>query len=895
MESKPEEVLRLPFFQVVQPPPDTEKQTNECTEETSEEKAAVQEAPKEEAAEREPPITEEAPQSADGGQEAGLTVEESEKLFSEAMDHGYFECRSIVVLLIGAAGSGKTSFKRLLLNEEPLPERHSTGILEDPIRIVSMNVSQRDSTSDIWKKKSPTELLELIISNSKTASTSTEVPIKLTTTFEHTKISAPKPQNQSHLGVFVRAKQKLVNFLRSASETSSSDAVIESASLCGTGVDVDPSVFDHFKGEDELRQIIAESSGRERISKLDFIYLIDSGGQPQFHDMLRAFIEEISACVLVIKLNERLDNHPIVEYYQQGLPIGQPYASPYTHEEIVLNCLRTLHTEHHTTTDQSKAMKKTETFVVGTHKDKQGDCSETVKEKNERLACLLHPLNRAFYSHSDRESIFPLNCNSRLPPDVTIAADFRRIVSSHLDTMEHKKVPLQWHALELFIKEYAELTSTEVVSFQECLELGSAKLHMDAKKVQRAINYLVSLNIFFRYPKIVPDAVFCSSQVILNKVTELVEYSYKLRVDVLPDSGKLVLQFKDYGFISVRFLKKFQRHYHKGLFEELDLIKILSHLLITAKFDDGATDDAEVRYFMPVLLHDLTPSKVDKHRRAVTFPCPLFIYYKFSKTAESTFDQGWLPSGTFPSLVVYLQNFAKWRVVVSGSGVPNCLYRNCVLFYKKGAKIALIDSREFIEVHIHIQNQDLCNVLCPQIWRDIDDGLKRAAEILHYGTLTHSMAFQCLCNSEAPTDRHFAEFYSDPLSNTWWSTCSKTFGEAMLTPGQKVWLEKAPTAAVAKVVTEEELSGLLELLKPEAANWEDLLPQLGVPFHTLDRIRSDNANKPSFSMCCFRDGLREWIVSNQSPTYQKIIDALNGAITTNKPLALEVQKVAQKL
>ena len=97
------------------------------------------------------------------------------------------------------------------------------------------------------------------------------------------------------------------------------------------------------------------------------------------------------------------------------------------------------------------------------------------------------------------------------------------------------------------------------------------------------------------------------------------------------------------------------------------------------------------------------------------------------------------------------------------------------------------------------------------------------------------------------------------------------------------------------VVTEEELSGLLELLKPEAANWEDLLPQLGVPFHTLDRIRSDNANKPSFSMCCFRDGLREWIVSNQSPTYQKIIDALNGAITTNKPLALEVQKVAQKL
>ena len=44
-----------------------------------------------------------------------LGEEAAKKLFDEAMEKGYVESRAIVLLLIGAAGAGKSHFKHLIL------------------------------------------------------------------------------------------------------------------------------------------------------------------------------------------------------------------------------------------------------------------------------------------------------------------------------------------------------------------------------------------------------------------------------------------------------------------------------------------------------------------------------------------------------------------------------------------------------------------------------------------------------------------------------------------------------------------------------------------------------------------------------------------------------------
>ena len=55
----------------------------------------------------------------------------------------------------------------------------------------------------------------------------------------------------------------------------------------------------------------------QRLMDVDFIYLVDSGGQPPFREMLPHFVQA-SAIVLMQKLNERLDFKPTIRYREEG-------------------------------------------------------------------------------------------------------------------------------------------------------------------------------------------------------------------------------------------------------------------------------------------------------------------------------------------------------------------------------------------------------------------------------------------------------------------------------------------------------------------------------------------------------------------------------------------------
>ena len=48
--------------------------------------------------------------------------------------------------------------------------------------------------------------------------------------------------------------------------------------------------------------------------KQKWIYFIDSGGQPQFQEMLQAFIPDTSVILQVFKLTEKLSDHPFMDY-----------------------------------------------------------------------------------------------------------------------------------------------------------------------------------------------------------------------------------------------------------------------------------------------------------------------------------------------------------------------------------------------------------------------------------------------------------------------------------------------------------------------------------------------------------------------------------------------------
>ena len=72
------------------------------------------------------------------------------------------------------------------------------------------------------------------------------------------------------------------------------------------------------------------------------IHLVDSGGQPQFHDIVSIFIPELSGLISVFKLNEYLGIHGEVAFYEEGILTNDPYESHYTNEQVIRHDLQVI-------------------------------------------------------------------------------------------------------------------------------------------------------------------------------------------------------------------------------------------------------------------------------------------------------------------------------------------------------------------------------------------------------------------------------------------------------------------------------------------------------------------------------------------------------------------------
>ena len=88
--------------------------------------------------------------------------ETAKKLFDEAMEKGYVESRAIILLLIGAAGAGKSSFKHLILHLSPPAVRQSTPLAEAAIRAISICQATIGGEGMEWQRVSSEEMLHIV-------------------------------------------------------------------------------------------------------------------------------------------------------------------------------------------------------------------------------------------------------------------------------------------------------------------------------------------------------------------------------------------------------------------------------------------------------------------------------------------------------------------------------------------------------------------------------------------------------------------------------------------------------------------------------------------------------------------------------------------------------------
>ena len=155
---------------------------------------------------------------------------------------------------------------------------------------------------------------------------------------------------------------------------------------------------------------------------------------------------------------------------------------------------------------------------------------------------MLKPLqDQLVYYHLGSEVIFPINAKSPTEQDQQVCAMIRKSIEDKKSAPPTYKIPIGWFLLEQDIIKAAKEGVTECLSIAGILSIKEEVL-------TAALEYFDDLNIFLYCPSILPEVVFSNPQIPLDKLTELVHFSYSLHSDSAPIAleGEW-LQFRDKG------------------------------------------------------------------------------------------------------------------------------------------------------------------------------------------------------------------------------------------------------------------------------------------------------------------------------------------------------------
>ena len=739
------------------------------------------------------------------------------------------------VVMVGTAGSGKSTSLQTVMDEKPPAEedRESTPLLKRPVQTEVIYIDKNVK----WVKKTPEQKKQYIANllraraqrlseesptTSDAASPSTPMPTTpasdqpppvqpppdqptaSTATSDQpssdlASATTPKPATlnsdhfapdwvdappfaQQYAATLLRARaqrreenamsQPTASTHMSAATTQPTKTSDTATANTGQSEGTLESLLQSSEVDDEFISLInIPSDSSETILTERVVYIVDSGGQPEFVEAMAVFLGETSACILVIDLSQSLHHHALIGYYRKGKAVSKPYRCIRTNEENLKQCMRNIAT----LTSKSKGP-LTKLLFLGTHLDRVHECdTETVADKNARLKKIIPPqFEKQIIRVDTKTLIFEINALNPDDTDKKTAAKVRSYIMEQCPAVE-VEIPMRWYAFEEKLRSLAEGLGRMVMSRDECW-LVAESLGLDEASFNGALDFFHRVSLMFYFRDILPHIVFVDPQVMLDKVSELIEFMFELRepedkdestpdttpaattssgaaastskkppvaatmhVDLLPAGW---YEFNKFGHITKPFLnsKRFSSHYHTGIFTSDDLIHLLEELLVFAKL---STTEGPDTWFMPSVLKQVPAVKMGE---VCVSAGPLVV----------NFPDGGPQNGIFCSLMSHVLSPLNlhphpWKLHLA-SNEPTCLYRDCIKFQvpKYAGSVTLIDRYEYFEVHVFTSEEEM-----QELWQHaqnaIFSGITTVRDTLGYSNNKPHPAI--ICPNTTHTDK----------------------------------------------------------------------------------------------------------------------------------------------
>ena len=544
------------------------------------------------------------------------------------------------------------------------------------------------------------------------------------------------------------------------------------------------------KIQEELHKSICGWREEDDLILYYSIRLLDSGGQPQFHEVVSIVLPAVTAIVSVFKLSESLGVHGEVVFYKDGVQANDPYKSYLTNEQVIRHDLLAIHSvASHSGTEEIPSL-----AFVGTFLDQQNACpEETPDQKDEKIQSMIteilpEQMQQSVISNSEslRQVTFRVNTRTPSDEDYETAGRLKRALMSR-SQVKSRNLPLKWCGFEVALRKMMDKLGRQILSLQECEFIGY-KLRFDLPSLKACLLYLRQLHIISFYD-FLPNVVFGSCQVILDKITELVTLSLELKKKNRTTFG-VDRKFHQQGILSLDILhsKACSKHYSSKHFTPKDLLKVLKSLLIVTEVGPG-------EYLMPCVLEvsDIYPSPTVPEGNVRSS----FVLH-FSKKSPML--------GIYCCTISYLLTKAGWKLLTRDGEVVQ-VARNSTGFELPGnipGKLTFFDPlSSYLQVVVELP-QIVAYKRSAALFCEIRDtfsaAVQQALQTLNYEVKTPELSF--LCPEQSTECSIFPHLATVDQSHEF-LTCSKNPSRVyhLLSPDQKMWLPTSKlTFGIVKMI-----------------------------------------------------------------------------------------------
>ena len=704
-----------------------------------------------------------------------VTPERVQRILQQCLEGGYLNLGNLKGILTGKARAGKSHSKARFFNMEPPTVAVSTGVAEGAVRGSTgvMMTGVRGISHDVicarldeWFCMSPQQSLEL-----------------LAQAVREGLLVGDLAEVVRQSIAMLRAMQ--LNPVDTASSTSQSS---ESAPGPDLVTAAGPSPLPQISTtQQQMAQLIEKCPVAQQIFQLQLMHFVDSGGQPQFHEVLPAFIHNTALIVVVLNLSEELSAYSQMEFCdEKGKTHKEECASLLSNEEIMEHQVRTLQAKPSGLSEDRKSM----VVAVGTHRDveermaREGTLKETRAQKNEKLCKIFLPwlLHMLILYRPPGEVIFPVNMLKPDDDDWRVLRFLRqKIMEANLFTTI--KIPAGWFILEQDILKFAGGKGRKIVLVSECVWIAGS-LKISEEILEAALLYFHSLNVFLYCPQVLPGLVFIDPQVPLNCVYELVAFQFKMSCGAAMGVAADDYQWLMKGMVTLKFMKSkhFTHCFVPQLYEPRHALKLFQSLFIAAPLSNG-------EYLMPFLLKFVPKTELHMYLPPRSFPVALLMLFRSKSTQEIAIA----PNGTFCGLVACLISKYKWSISRNVSGATECLARNIAILScaKPHVTITLVNRQSFFSVYVQSNDKDVYEHFCPELRQTMFDAVESVLTAFKYNNSRPTLAFPCLCDPEAERHAAVPEEYRRKTS----LYCTKSSSTSPPTAEHKVWMASVPPPA----------------------------------------------------------------------------------------------------